>query len=66
MSRVCVCGVQMLADSLLRCHAASVSAVRPLSLNVFVSGRGRLEDEGAVALADAFKVHLNAGAFVLN
>jgi len=46
----------MLADSLLACHAASVKVGRPLSLRVFVSGRGRLEDEGAMALADAFKV----------
>ena len=46
----------MLADSLLACHSASVTAGHPLSLKVFVSGRGRLEDEGAIALADAFKV----------
>jgi len=50
--------MQMLADSLLACHSASVTASRPLSLKVFVSGRGRLEDEGAIALADAFKVRL--------
>ena len=51
----------MLADSLLACHSASVTAGQPLSLKVFVSGRGRLEDEGAIALADAFKVCLNCG-----
>ena len=48
--------VQMLADSLLACHCASIKAGQPLSLKVFVSGRGRLEDEGAIALAHAFKV----------
>jgi len=48
----------MLAESLLACHAASVTAGQPLSLKQFVSGRGRLEDEGAIALADAFKVCL--------
>jgi len=53
---VSLCDVQMLADSLLACHTASVQVGRPLSLRVFVSGRGRLEDEGAMALADAFKV----------
>jgi len=51
----------MLADSLLACHSASVSAQHPLSLKVFVSGRGRLEDEGAISLADAFKVFVSCG-----
>jgi len=46
----------MLAESLSACHSASVSAAGPLSLKLFVSGRGRLEDEGAIALAEAFKV----------
>jgi len=46
----------MLAESLLACHSASVDAGQPLSLRVFVSGRGRLEDDGAIALAEAFKV----------
>ena len=58
VSTICHCLMQMLADSLLACHSASVTASRPLSLKVFVSGRGRLEDEGAIALADAFKVRL--------
>ena len=53
--------LQMLADSLLACHSASVTAQQPLSLKVFVSGRGRLEDEGAIALASAFKVSLSYG-----
>ena len=51
----------MLAESLLACHSASVKAQQPLSLKVFVSGRGRLEDEGAIALASAFKVFVSYG-----
>lgn len=46
----------MLADSLNECHKSSVSAGRPLSLRVFISGRNRLENDGAIALASAFKV----------
>lgn len=48
--------LQMLAESLLACYESSVSCGKPLALRVFVSGRGRLEDEGATALAQAFKV----------
>jgi len=58
--------VQMLAESLLACHSASVTAGHPLSLKVFVSGRGRLEDEGAIALADAFTVWLYMNLFFLS
>ena len=46
----------MLARSLLECYERSVEAGSPLALRVFVSGRGRLEDEGSTALAEAFKV----------
>ena len=46
----------MLAKCLLECHKASVQAGTPLALRVFVSGRGRLENEGSMALAEAFKV----------
>jgi len=46
----------MLADSLMECYTLSVKAGTPLALRVFVSGRGRLEDEGAKALSKAFKV----------
>jgi len=53
--------MQMLADSLLACHSASVTGQQPLSLKIFVSGRGRLEDEGAIALASAFKVSVSYG-----
>lgn len=46
----------MLAKCLLECHKNSVVAGSPLALKVFVSGRGRLENEGSTALAEAFKV----------
>lgn len=49
----------MLAESLLACYESSVASGKPLALRVFVSGRGRLEDEGATALAKAFKVSIN-------
>ena len=49
-------GLQMLADCLLECHRNGLRAGTPLQLRVFVSGRGRLEDVGAAALAETFKV----------
>ena len=51
--------LQMLAKCLLECHKNSVTAGSPLALRVFVSGRGRLENEGSKALAEAFKVIIN-------
>ncbi|XP_064608240.1 ran GTPase-activating protein 1-like [Liolophura sinensis] len=48
-------GGKMLAKSLLECHESSSAAGKPLSLRVFISGRNRLENEGATALAQAFK-----------
>ncbi|KAK7097883.1 hypothetical protein V1264_004794 [Littorina saxatilis] len=48
-------GGKMLAECLLECHKSSVAAGKPLALKVFVSGRNRLENEGATALAAAFK-----------
>ncbi|XP_041356902.1 ran GTPase-activating protein 1-like [Gigantopelta aegis] len=50
-----VTGGKMLAESLLECHKRSSAAGTPLSLRVFVSGRGRLENVGATALSEAFK-----------
>jgi Ran GTPase-activating protein (RanGAP) involved in mRNA processing and transport len=47
---------QMLAESLLECHRSSSATGRPLALKVFISGRNRLENPGATALAEAFKV----------
>ncbi|GFS11969.1 Ran GTPase-activating protein 1-like [Elysia marginata] len=48
-------GGKMLAECLLECHEKSVQAKKPLSLRVFISGRNRLENDGATALAKAFK-----------
>lgn len=47
---------QMLAECLTECHQNSVKAGKPLKLRVFVSGRNRLENPGATALAGVFKV----------
>ena len=44
---------QMLADSLLECRKNSSQL---LELRVFACGNGRLENAGAIALAEAFKV----------
>lgn len=48
---------QMLSQSLLDCHKTSCQAGKPLALRVFVCGRNRQENEGAIALAQAFKVN---------
>ncbi|PVD34310.1 hypothetical protein C0Q70_05581 [Pomacea canaliculata] len=48
-------GGKMLSECLLECHRKSVAAGQPLALRVFVSGRNRLENDGAKALAAAFK-----------
>jgi len=50
-----ITGGKMLAECLSECHEKSVAAGRPLALKVFISGRGRLENDGATALAKAFK-----------
>ena len=47
---------QILAKCLMDCIKNSTAAGSPLQLKVFVSGRGRLENEGSTALAEAFKV----------
>ena len=46
----------MLAAVLEDTYAASSAQGKPLALKVFVSGRGRLENEGAKALSEVFKV----------
>ncbi|XP_035825246.1 ran GTPase-activating protein 1 [Aplysia californica] len=51
-------GGKMLAECLTECHKSSLAAGRPLALKVFISGRNRLENDGAKALAAAFKVNL--------
>ncbi|XP_046569037.1 ran GTPase-activating protein 1-like [Haliotis rubra] len=50
-----ITGGKMLASSLLDCHKSSCAAGRPLALRVFISGRNRLENEGATKLAEVFK-----------
>ena len=56
---------QMLAESLLQCHKKSIEAGKPLALKVFQSGRGRLENEGSIALAEAFKVFFITSFIIL-
>ena len=48
----------MLAAVLEDTYVASSAQGKPLALKVFVSGRGRLENEGAKALSEVFKVSL--------
>ena len=47
-------GGVMLAKALNRCYEDSSATGEPLALEVFISGRGRLENEGAAALAPVF------------
>lgn len=49
-------GGKILAASLIYNHKKSSAAGSPLSLKVFVAGRNRLENDGATALAQAFKL----------
>ncbi|CAL8302461.1 unnamed protein product [Lota lota] len=49
-------GGKILAEALTECHRCSSALVTPLRLRVFVAGRNRLENEGATALAQAFKL----------
>lgn len=46
----------MLAAVLSDTYTSSCKAGKPLALKVFVSGRGRLENEGSIALSEIFKV----------
>ncbi len=48
--------LKVLASALTECHKQSSAAGSPLRLKVFVAGRNRLENNGATALAKAFKV----------
>ncbi|XP_026207992.1 ran GTPase-activating protein 1-like [Anabas testudineus] len=48
-------GGKILAEALTECHKESSALGAPLRLRVFVAGRNRLENEGASALAKAFK-----------
>ncbi|KAM8824062.1 ran GTPase-activating protein 1-like [Synchiropus picturatus] len=49
-------GGKILSASLTHCHKKSSADGVPLSLKVFVAGRNRLENDGATALAQAFKL----------
>ena len=40
----------------MECYQSSSAAGTPLALKVFISGRGRLENEGSKALSEVFKV----------
>lgn len=44
-------GGRMLSKALLDCHERSTAAGTPLQLKVFVAGRNRLENDGAIAIA---------------
>ncbi|XP_022086163.1 ran GTPase-activating protein 1-like [Acanthaster planci] len=48
-------GGKLLAEALISCHKSSSAAGKPLALSVFVAGRNRLENPGAIALGQAFK-----------
>ncbi|KTG25159.1 hypothetical protein cypCar_00006044 [Cyprinus carpio] len=48
-------GGMVLASALTECHKQSSAAGSPLRLKVFIAGRNRLENDGATALAKAFK-----------
>lgn len=45
-----------MAGALKECHRKSSAQAKPLALKVFVAGRNRLENDGATALAEAFRV----------
>ncbi|XP_056433669.1 ran GTPase-activating protein 1-like [Gadus chalcogrammus] len=49
-------GGKILAEALTECHRRSSALGAPLRLRVFIAGRNRLENEGASALAKAFKL----------
>uniref|UniRef100_T2MG60 Ran GTPase-activating protein 1 n=1 Tax=Hydra vulgaris TaxID=6087 RepID=T2MG60_HYDVU len=49
-------GGKILADAFITCHNSSKLTRTPFALKVFISGRNRLENEGAKALSEAFKI----------
>ncbi|XP_056379978.1 ran GTPase-activating protein 1 isoform X2 [Hyla sarda] len=49
-------GGKILAAALIECRKKSSSIGKPLSLKIFVAGRNRLENDGATALAEAFRL----------
>ena len=53
--------LKILSEALIKCHKTSSEAGTPLQLQVFISGRNRLENPGAKSLAAAFEVR---GVFI--
>ncbi|XP_060535772.1 ran GTPase-activating protein 1 [Cylas formicarius] len=51
-----ITGGKLLASALTDCYNSSKNEGKPLALKVFVAGRNRLENEGAKALAEVFKM----------
>lgn len=51
-----ITGGKLLASALTDCYNHSSKEGKPLPLRVFIAGRNRLENEGAGALAEVFKV----------
>uniref|UniRef100_A0A7M6DMY5 Ran-GTPase activating protein 1 C-terminal domain-containing protein n=1 Tax=Clytia hemisphaerica TaxID=252671 RepID=A0A7M6DMY5_9CNID len=49
-------GGKILSEAFIDCHKSSSAAGTPFALKVFISGRNRLENEGAKALSKAFKL----------
>ena len=49
-------GGKLLSEAFIKCHELSSLTGSPFALKVFISGRNRLEDEGAKALSKAFKI----------
>ncbi|XP_067860572.1 ran GTPase-activating protein 1-like [Heptranchias perlo] len=49
-------GGKILAKALKECHEESSAVGQPFALKVFVAGRNRLENDGAVVLAEAFRL----------
>ena len=56
---------QILAGALLECHEEASKEGHKFALEVFQSGRNRLEDVGATALAQVFQVLLFIIVFFL-
>ncbi|CAH0547740.1 unnamed protein product [Brassicogethes aeneus] len=51
-----ITGGKLLAEALTDCYDCSKKQGKPLALKVFIAGRNRLENEGAKALAQVFKL----------
>lgn len=49
-------GGKILSEAFIECHNSSKNTTTPFALKVFISGRNRLEDPGAKALSEAFKI----------